>query len=159
MVKLCSATILKWTNTSRLSKSVLKNIDNAKPSTMEKSNLWEVCLNTRILSNFMDLCWPMNISTFSWSTALQDHCNRSLKQIKSIKSKSWNCWCKLWVRWPPSMKAVSIRYILDKLHRDIKPENILITGEGNAKVADFGFARDIDFSMTKDRGSPLYFAP
>lgn len=57
------------------------------------------------------------------------------------------------------MKAVSIRYILDKLHRDIKPENILITGEGNAKVADFGFARDIDFSMTKDRGSPLYFAP
>ena len=48
------------------------------------------------------------------------------------------------------------------IHRDIKPSNILIH-EGNAKIADFGFARftdDLDQkSFMTEVGSPLYMAP
>lgn len=48
------------------------------------------------------------------------------------------------------------------IHRDIKPSNILLH-EGNAKIADFGFARftdDVDQkSFMTEVGSPLYMAP
>ena len=35
------------------------------------------------------------------------------------------------------------------LHRDLKPQNILITYDNNIKVADFGLAREVSFTMTK----------
>jgi serine/threonine-protein kinase ULK/ATG1 len=49
------------------------------------------------------------------------------------------------------------------IHRDIKPPNILIHN-GNAKIADFGFARFTDdinekAFMTEGIGTPLYMAP
>lgn len=48
------------------------------------------------------------------------------------------------------------------IHRDIKPSNILLH-EGNAKIADFGFARftdDVDQkTYMTEVGSPLYMAP
>lgn len=47
------------------------------------------------------------------------------------------------------------------IHRDIKPGNILITGDGRAKIFDFGFAR---FASQQQKrmscaGSPVYMAP
>lgn len=49
------------------------------------------------------------------------------------------------------------------IHRDIKPPNILLHN-GNAKIADFGFARFTDdinekAFMTEGIGTPLYMAP
>lgn len=48
------------------------------------------------------------------------------------------------------------------LHRDIKPANILITADGEAKLADLGFSIKVS-QVGKDRyinvGSPLYMAP
>lgn len=50
------------------------------------------------------------------------------------------------------------------MHRDIKPENILMTHEGDPKIADFGIAKPLDkqnyaWKNTPRRGVPKYMAP
>ena len=73
----------------------------------------------------------------------------------------------------PTGKAISIAkqvceglaeaHDLGVIHRDLKPQNIMVDGEGNAKIMDFGIARSLRaIGMTAEGslvGTPDYMSP
>lgn len=69
---------------------------------------------------------------------------------------------------PRICQALQFAHEKNILHRDIKPENILLDGQGQVKIADFGIAKlagegsksDVTLTMTGSTlGTPHYMAP
>ncbi|MBX6374548.1 MAG: protein kinase [Acetobacteraceae bacterium] len=60
------------------------------------------------------------------------------------------------------LSALAFSHQRGVVHRDIKPANIMLTAEGQVKIADFGIARLENSSMTQVgtlMGTPSYMAP
>ncbi|MFW2389088.1 MAG: serine/threonine-protein kinase [Polyangiales bacterium] len=58
--------------------------------------------------------------------------------------------------------ALATAHIAGVIHRDLKPENLLITENGQVKLADFGIARVPNADLTREGqflGTPCYAAP
>ncbi|RLB40568.1 MAG: hypothetical protein DRH30_08270 [Deltaproteobacteria bacterium] len=58
--------------------------------------------------------------------------------------------------------ALATAHLAGVIHRDLKPENLLITNNGQVKLADFGIARVPNADLTKEGqflGTPCYAAP
>jgi serine/threonine-protein kinase len=58
--------------------------------------------------------------------------------------------------------ALATAHLAGIIHRDLKPENLLITDNGQVKLADFGIARVPNADLTKEGqflGTPCYAAP
>lgn len=100
-----------------------------------------------------DLCYIV-MEYIEGSTTLKEYCAvEKLLPIDSVVDVVFKC-----------CKALDYAHRLGVIHRDIKPGNILLTADGNIKIADFGIAQSIRAGDTQTQflglmGSPCYMSP
>ncbi len=60
-------------------------------------------------------------------------------------------------------RALAFAHSMGLIHRDVKPQNVLLNGDGQPKVTDFGIARSLDVQGVTQTGTVLgtsnYIAP
>lgn len=71
----------------------------------------------------------------------QAACN--LMQFAKTQRHGKACLAEIRIAWKQVSEAVSYLHENYMTHNDIKPDNIFIFGDGDYKLADFGFAIDL----------------
>ena len=90
----------------------------------------------------------------SGSATLKNHCSADkLLPIEKVVEIIFKC-----------CKALDYAHRLGVIHRDIKPGNIMLTGDMDVKIGDFGIAQIIRAGDTQTQlmgfvGSPCYMSP
>ncbi|XP_072041642.1 uncharacterized protein [Amphiura filiformis] len=86
------------------------------------------------------------ITEYARNGSLHDHLKRIRRLTPALK-----------VKWAIQI-AKGIKYLQDKkiLHRDVKSGNILITGQNNLKICDFGVAKDLSNTTTTSNAKGTY---
>lgn len=86
------------------------------------------------------------------SRTLKDHCQAdSLLPLRRVVEIAFKC-----------ARALDYAHRAGVIHRDIKSSNILLTPDGDVKIADFGIARKLHSDTTQVMGmvgSPRYMSP
>ena len=86
------------------------------------------------------------------SRTLKDHCQAdSLLPLRRVVEIAFKC-----------ARALDYAHRAGVIHRDIKSSNILLTPNGDVKIADFGIARKLHSDTTQVMGmvgSPRYMSP
>jgi len=86
--------------------------------------------------------------------SLKKYINLSLRSSKSIASNT--------VRYifNQVLSAIEFAHQNDIIHLDIKPENILLEGNLNVKVVDFGISKSLNELKDNEKvGTPIYMSP
>src|SRR5688572_11380779 len=52
-------------------------------------------------------------------------------------------------------RALAFAHAAGLIHRDVKPQNVLLNGDGQVKVTDFGIARSLDIEGVTQTGTVL----
>lgn len=84
---------------------------------------------------------------------------KTLESIRAEEAVNWQRACELGAA---IAEALSCAHNMDVVHRDLKPANILLDGNGNPLVADFGLAVHYDNQLNHEdeiAGTIAYMSP
>ncbi|KAI9175808.1 hypothetical protein H9P43_006172 [Blastocladiella emersonii ATCC 22665] len=56
-------------------------------------------------------------------------------------------------------RALEYLHAAHRLHRDVRSDNVLLTGRGDVKLGDFGYATEAHAPLTEPVGTPYWMAP
>lgn len=129
-----------------VSRAVFREIESLRQlTTIALSSSCDYCYVTEFIDLFTDnsnICLVLEYLVSDLSVLLS-------KTTSYFGASSIKCMSNM------ILKGINHCHSNNIIHRDIKPSNIMISNNGQFKLADFGLARVIDTTSTLDKKKPL----